>query len=446
MSRLSVTLAGPAVLILMSVTTPAGLTAAGPVPGANQGAPRSQASLSPGLSFMGFVAHEDRLEFPNDVAADSQRDRFFTLNNGTGNVISYQLEKTREGWDSGSFLPPFGTEHLNAPPSLAYSPVNSRLYVTSLDNEVAIFSAETGTFIDKFGEPGSGNGQFDFPAGIAVDQFGSVYVVDTRNKRVQRFSADGGYVGQFGSPGSGDGQFTVPLGIAIDLEGNVYVSDEALHRIQKFSSSGQFLTSWGSFGTEAGQLAYPDELAIDDDGNVLVAESGGPRVQKFSPTGESLGFFTGTGKEGSTFNSPHGVEADGKGRVYVASTGESKVYLYDDLRPKVEIRFRRTVSERRLRPVYLIHYNQSFESCDGSASGRITLNAFDESFSIDRGNIPLKRGEFEEEFEINVSKKNSKALGEALEEGSADVDVTFKFTCTDGEKHTLRRSDTMRKR
>ena len=39
----------------------------------------------------------------------------------------------------------------------------------------------------KFGSKGSGNGQFKFPKGIAVDSSGNVYVADDGNCRIQKF-------------------------------------------------------------------------------------------------------------------------------------------------------------------------------------------------------------------------------------------------------------------
>ena len=42
--------------------------------------------------------------------------------------------------------------------------------------------------------------------------------------------------------GSGDGQFFYPFGIAVDMTGNVYVADSHNNRIQKFDADGTFLS------------------------------------------------------------------------------------------------------------------------------------------------------------------------------------------------------------
>ena len=82
-----------------------------------------------------------------------------------------------------------------------------------------------------------------------------------------------GFITKWGSLGSGDGQFNYPNGVAIDSSGNVYVADSDNHRIQKFDSSGGFITKWGSFGSEDGQLNGPSGVAVDSSGNVYVADT-----------------------------------------------------------------------------------------------------------------------------------------------------------------------------
>jgi DNA-binding beta-propeller fold protein YncE len=62
-----------------------------------------------------------------------------------------------------------------------------------------------------------------------------VYVADSDNNRIQKFSSDGTFITAWGSEGTGNGQFSSPYGIAIDSAGNVYVSEEGNDRIQVFA-------------------------------------------------------------------------------------------------------------------------------------------------------------------------------------------------------------------
>jgi DNA-binding beta-propeller fold protein YncE len=72
-----------------------------------------------------------------------------------------------------------------------------------------------------------------------------------------------------------------PWGIAIDPKGNVYIVDSRNHRVQKFYSYGGFIAEWGRYGNGPGEFAYPIGIAIDDQGYIYVADSGNNRIQKF---------------------------------------------------------------------------------------------------------------------------------------------------------------------
>jgi DNA-binding beta-propeller fold protein YncE len=81
---------------------------------------------------------------------------------------------------------------------------------------------------------------------------------------------------------SGNGQFNNPQGLAVYSSGNVYVADTSNNRVQKFSSDGKYLTQWGSYGDAGtGQFSYPHGIAADSSGNVYITNWGDDRVQKF---------------------------------------------------------------------------------------------------------------------------------------------------------------------
>src|SRR5215203_1551183 len=105
------------------------------------------------------------------------------------------------------------------------------------------------TFITKWGNSTDGDGQLSNPQGLAIDSSGNVYVADTWNHRIQKFTSSGGFMSKWGGPGTGNGQFSNPQGVAIDSSGNLYVADKNNNRIQKFDSSGDFITKWGTYGT-----------------------------------------------------------------------------------------------------------------------------------------------------------------------------------------------------
>ncbi|CAM4864788.1 unnamed protein product [Rotaria socialis] len=75
--------------------------------------------------------------------------------------------------------------------------------------------------------------------GIFVDTFGTLYVVDTWNHRVMRWTQGDKKQGTviLGGNGQGGGanQFQYPIGLSFDRHGNLYVADELNNRVQRFS-------------------------------------------------------------------------------------------------------------------------------------------------------------------------------------------------------------------
>ncbi len=108
------------------------------------------------------------------------------------------------------------------------------LYVScNFDNSIKVY----GTTGNSLGPIGKGEGVRDGylvdPCDIAV--YGDyVFVADTDNNRIQKFTKSNNFVIRWGCMGSYPCQFNKPQGIAIDNDGNIYVVDTVNNRIQKF--------------------------------------------------------------------------------------------------------------------------------------------------------------------------------------------------------------------
>lgn len=178
----------------------------------------------------------------------------------------------------------------------------------------------TYTFVQAWGDSGSGDGLFYYPQGVAVDGSGHVYVVDTANRRIQKFTAGGEYLAQWGSAGAGPGQFGYMNSMAVAPGGEVYVADAGNQRIQKLSPDGSPLAEWGTAGRGEGEFSEhgPLAVALAPDGSVLVADTGNNRIQKFTADGAYLAQWGGLGSGNGRFIWPRGVGVDAAGNVYVA--------------------------------------------------------------------------------------------------------------------------------
>src|SRR5438876_802382 len=154
---------------------------------------------------------------------------------------------------------------------------NGNVYVVDTGNCRVQKFDNAGNFVHLWGMFGTAPANFHNPTGIAVDDKGVVYVCDTNNHRIQRFDAKmGSYLSKGGRQGGGEGQFNAPWGVAVDnTRGYVYVVDSANFRIQKFDRSGEYVMSWGSFGNADGQLYFARGIAVDEnDGAVYVVDMG----------------------------------------------------------------------------------------------------------------------------------------------------------------------------
>jgi DNA-binding beta-propeller fold protein YncE len=74
------------------------------------------------------------------------------------------------------------------------------------------------------------------PAGIVTDNYGNIFISDSWNNRIKITDRFGNLIANFGSEGSGNGEFSFPTGLAIDtLRNRLYVADRNNNRIQAFS-------------------------------------------------------------------------------------------------------------------------------------------------------------------------------------------------------------------
>ncbi|CAF2045326.1 unnamed protein product, partial [Rotaria magnacalcarata] len=80
--------------------------------------------------------------------------------------------------------------------------------------------------------------QLYFPNGLFVDTLGTLYVADSWNHRVMRWTQgakQGTVVVGGNGEGAGANQFSNPFGLSFDRHGNLYVADYNNHRVQRFS-------------------------------------------------------------------------------------------------------------------------------------------------------------------------------------------------------------------
>ncbi|HEY1794112.1 MAG TPA: hypothetical protein VGG34_14445, partial [Opitutaceae bacterium] len=192
---------------------------------------------------------------------------------------------------------------------------SDNLYVSDAKSDVIRMITPSGTvstLAGTAGAPGSNDGtgtsaKFNTPAGLAVDGSGNVYVADATNAEIRKVTPGGVVTTIAGSAqlaGSTDGtgsnaRFYYPAGIAIDGHGNLYVADLTNDEIRMVTSAGVVTTLGGTAPPfrapnsppaplaghadgrgAAAEFSVPEGIAADAAGDVFVADTGNNIIRK----------------------------------------------------------------------------------------------------------------------------------------------------------------------
>ncbi len=211
---------------------------------------------------------------------------------------------------------------------MAYLPNAKKTYVLYDGGTVAIYvDGFANAPVETITLPGVSN-----PQGMALGFGENLYIADTGNHRVLKLKAsDNGYIpdviispsGAFGSQGTGMAQFQSPEDVALGkINGRVviFVADTSNNRIQRFSATGSFEIAFDGTGSTAGVLNAPRSLTVSSGGGVAVVDN--TRLHIFDIAGNSYGAF-------GQFNKPSKVSKNYITNDYiVADTGNNRVQIF----------------------------------------------------------------------------------------------------------------------
>jgi sugar lactone lactonase YvrE len=147
----------------------------------------------------------------------------------------------------------------------------------------------------------------DGPGGVAVDGAGNVYIADSGNNAIKKWTAASNTVTTLVSSGL-DG----PGGVAVDGAGNVYIADSLNGEVKKWTAANSNVTTLNV------SLSDPCDVAVDGAGNVYMADTGGDEILKWSEVSNNV-----RGVVTSGLYLPVGVRVDGAGNIYIADQGNS---------------------------------------------------------------------------------------------------------------------------
>ena len=212
----------------------------------------------------------------------------------------------------GNLVDSWGSEWVNLPHGFRVTP-DGNIWATDfhrqLGNTISLFDTK-GNLRQRLGAAGftgTGPNTFDGPADVVQAENGDFFVADGHwNNRIVKYDGQGRYLMEWGKRGSGQGEFNLPHTLVIDQRGRLLVGDRGNERIQIFDQEGNYITEWDQFG-------WPSGMFIDQNDILYVADYQSLRGVTYgsAETGEVMGFIEGS--------EPEGIVVDADGNVY---TGE----------------------------------------------------------------------------------------------------------------------------
>jgi uncharacterized protein (TIGR03663 family) len=199
------------------------------------------------------------------------------------------------------------------------------------------------------GGAGSAPGQLRQPSDVALDAAGNIYVADTENNRITKYSPAGEFLAVAGGFAAEVG-LTQPWSLTVAPDGTVFVADTWAHELVKLDKDLKQIKVWGSGGGiqptddpatfDPLKLFGPREIVLNTEGNLLVVDTGNGRIIEFSQDGDARRQF---GKKGETgepldFSEPVGLAVAPDGDVFAADFWNKRIVRYDkDFNFKSEI-------------------------------------------------------------------------------------------------------------
>jgi sugar lactone lactonase YvrE len=294
----------------------------------------------------------------NLFIADYANNRIRKVTASTG-IISTVAGGAYQGY-SGDGGPATSAE-LYHPEDVAVD-TSGNLFIADTTNErvrkvtpAGVISTVAGNGSGGFGGDGGPAtlASLNWPAGVAVDAAGNLFIADCSNNRVRKVTASTGVISTVAGNGIGgfygDGGpatsawLNEPTGVAVDTSGNLFIADADNNRVRKVTPAGVISTvagnGSGGFGGDGGpatsaEIYAVQDIVVDTAGNLFIADWGNNRIRKVTPSGvistvagNGIQGYTGDGGPATSaeLTDPISIEVDAAGNLFVVDTDNARI-------------------------------------------------------------------------------------------------------------------------
>lgn len=273
------------------------------------------------IKTMELMATPDgKIKMPSDVALD-EGGRIYVVDSGNHRVVVYAK--------NGDFLLSYGKEGKGV--GELYFPVgitvtkSGRVLVADRGNQRIQVYGRDGEYINTI--KGRVGNQKYTPVDVVTSQNEDYLYISATSPLHQILKLDhkGKVLDKWGHAGDNEGEFRYPATIALSRENNeLYIVDVLNTRVQVFDNKGKFLVTVGSWGVTQGQLFRPKGVALTDNNRILVSDSYLGVVQLYNSDTRFSAVLSMHGAI-AHFTTPAGIAVDKQNRVYVAEQLANRV-------------------------------------------------------------------------------------------------------------------------
>ncbi|OYW80633.1 MAG: hypothetical protein B7Z27_03430 [Sphingobacteriia bacterium 32-37-4] len=241
---------------------------------------------------------------------------------------------------------------------------------------------------------------------VFVDAYGSVYIADALNARIQLWikgSIAGKTVAGGNFAGAGANQLSNPLGVFVDQRENIYIADSQNDRIQRWKLGdirGTTVAGGKGKGNNANQVVSPLNVFLDANNQLIITEGGtANRIKSWMVGADSGNVIAGGIEKGTASDQldlPGSSFIDLDGNLYVADMNNFRIQRYAT-----------TDTLFSIQPKAKGIYNALATSFSGCL-------AKSDDFRLDSGYTPTKPVVFDIQYCLNETASPLGALGDSL--------------------------------
>ena len=226
-------------------------------------------------TFLRFFGHqgENAGEFKHPFGIAINKDKnIFVADNGNHRIQILSWE--------GRHLDSFGGQgsldsQLSRPWGLSLDSTGNVIVADAGNKLIKIFTPD-GRFVMKIG----GQGSLSYP--VHCVQCGEYFIVSDRGEHcIKVFNRERHFHYKFGKRGEGDGEFNCPSYLLVNESQHLFVCDEGNHRVQVFELNGKFIGKFGTKGSKLREFIEPISVEMLSNGQIVVCDKDNHRIQKF---------------------------------------------------------------------------------------------------------------------------------------------------------------------